>query len=223
MNKPTFKRIMPIYALDNNLWFPPVQEADSEGLLAMGGDLSVDRLLLAYKRGIFPWFEGDTPLWWCPNPRFVLFPNEIVISTSMRSIIKKRNFRFTVNKAFPEVIRACKDLKRKDQEGTWITNALEESFVQLHELGFVHSAEAWQDNKLVGGLYGVKMGKVFFGESMFSTVSNASKFAFISFVEELKKEGIQIIDCQVYTAHLESLGAKMIARESFINLLNQHI
>ncbi|MBY0482438.1 MAG: leucyl/phenylalanyl-tRNA--protein transferase [Chitinophagaceae bacterium] len=214
---------MPIYALDNNLWFPPVQEADSEGLLAMGGDLSVDRLLLAYKRGIFPWFEGDTPLWWCPNPRFVLFPNEIVISTSMRSIIKKRNFRFTVNKAFPEVIRACKDLKRKDQEGTWITNALEESFVQLHELGFVHSAEAWQDNKLVGGLYGVKMGKVFFGESMFSTVSNASKFAFISFVEELKKEGIQIIDCQVYTAHLESLGAKMIARESFINLLNQHI
>lgn len=214
---------MPTYALDNSLWFPPVQEADGEGLLAMGGDLSVDRLLLAYKKGIFPWFEGDTPLWWSPNPRFVLFPNELVVSASMRSIIKKKAFQFTTNKAFPEVISACKNLKRKEQDGTWITNDLEKSLIQLHELGFAHSAEAWQDKKLVGGLYGIKMGKVFFGESMFSTVSNASKFALITFVEELKKEGIQIIDCQVYTAHLESLGAKMIPREPFIALINQLI
>ena len=141
----------------------------------------------------------------------------------MRSIIKKKAFQFTTNKAFPEVISACKNLKRKEQDGTWITNDLEKSLIQLHELGFAHSAEAWQDKKLVGGLYGIKMGKVFFGESMFSTVSNASKFALITFVEELKKEGIQIIDCQVYTAHLESLGAKMIPREPFIALINQLI
>lgn len=214
---------MPIYTLDNSLWFPPVNQANSDGLLAIGGDLSVDRLLLAYKRGIFPWFDGDTPLWWCPDPRFVLYPDELQISKSMQSLIRKKSFQFTTNKAFTEVIRSCKSLKRKDQEGTWITDAMENAFTQLHALGFAHSAEAWLNDELVGGLYGIKMGKVFFGESMFSTVSNASKFAFISFVSELKKEGIELIDCQVYTQHLESLGAGMIERESFIGLLNQWI
>ena len=141
----------------------------------------------------------------------------------MKSIIKKKTFYFTTNKAFPEVIRACKAQKRKEQDGTWITDALEKAFIELHQLGFAHSAVAWQDKNLVGGLYGIKMGKVFFGESMFSTLSNASKFAFIKLVEELKTEGFQIIDCQVHTPHLESLGAKMIDRDRFIKLIGQLI
>jgi leucyl/phenylalanyl-tRNA--protein transferase len=200
-----------------------VQESDEEGLLAMGGDLSVDRLLIAYKNGIFPWFDGDIPLWWCPDPRFVLDPQELIVSKSMQVLLKKRSFYFTTNKAFREVIHHCKNVKRRDQDGTWITPEVEQAYIELHELGFAHSAEVWQDKKLVGGLYGIKMGKVFFGESMFSLVSNASKYAFISLVEELRAEGIQIIDCQIYTAHLESLGAKMIDREAFIKTINQLI
>jgi leucyl/phenylalanyl-tRNA--protein transferase len=214
---------MPIAILDNNLWFPPVHDADSEGLLAMGGDLSVDRLLIAYKKGIFPWFDGDIPLWWCPDPRFVLFPHELLVSKSMQLLINKKSFQFTTNKAFRDVIHHCKNVKRKDQDGTWITPEVEKAYIDLHELGFAHSAEVWQDKKLVGGLYGIKMGKVFFGESMFSLVSNASKYAFISFVAQLKGEGIEIIDCQIYTAHLESLGAKMIERSEFITIIDQLI
>lgn len=214
---------MPIAILDNNLWFPPVAEADSEGLLALGGDLSVDRLLIAYKNGIFPWFDGDIPLWWCPNPRFVLNPNELIVSNSMQQLLKKKQFQFTTNKAFQDVIHHCKTVKRKDQDGTWITPEVETAYIELHQLGFAHSAEVWQDKKLVGGLYGIKMGKVFFGESMFSHVSNASKYAFISYVSQLKEEGIAIIDCQIYTAHLESLGAKMIDRTEFINTIKQLI
>lgn len=210
---------MPVNVLDNNLRFPPVDEADSEGLLAMGGDLSVDRLLIAYKNGIFPWFDGDMPLWWCPDPRFVLFPPDLQVSKSMQLLLKKRTFQFTTNKAFREVIHHCKNVKRKDQDGTWITPEVEKAYTELHELGFAHSAEVWQDKKLVGGIYGIKMGKVFFGESMFSLVSNASKYAFISYVEQLKEEGIEIIDCQIYTAHLESLGAKMMDRTDFINTI----
>lgn len=210
---------MPVNVLDNNLWFPPVDEADSEGLLAIGGDLSVDRLLIAYKNGIFPWFDGDMPLWWCPDPRFVLFPPDLQVSKSMQLLFKKRTFQFTTNKAFRDVIQHCKNVKRKDQDGTWITPEVEKAYTELHELGFAHSAEVWQDKKLVGGLYGIKMGKVFFGESMFSLVSNASKYAFISYIEQLKEEGIEIIDCQIYTAHLESLGAKMINRIDFINTI----
>jgi leucyl/phenylalanyl-tRNA--protein transferase len=214
---------MPITILDKNLQFPPVQESDSEGLLAMGGDLSVERLLIAYKNGIFPWFNDDIPLWWCPDPRFVLYPNELQISKSMQTLLRKRSFHFTTNKAFRDVIHACKSVNRKDQDGTWITPEVEKSYIELHELGFAHSAEVWLDKKLVGGLYGIKMGKVFFGESMFSLVSNASKYAFISFVEILKADGIEIIDCQIYTAHLESLGAKMISREYFIETINKLI
>ena len=214
---------MPIYILDNKLWFPPASEADSEGLLAMGGDLTVDRLLIAYKNGIFPWFDGSIPLWWCPDPRFVLYPAELQVSKSMHSLIKKRSFQFTTNKAFRAVIANCKNVKRREQDGTWITDSVEKAYIELHELGFAHSAEVWQDGKLMGGLYGIKMGKVFFGESMFSLISNASKYAFISFVEQLKLEGIEIIDCQIYTAHLESLGAKIIEREKFIKKIHQLI
>lgn len=214
---------MPLHVLDDKIWFPPADEALSDGLLAMGGDLSVERLLLAYKNGIFPWYDGVTPLWWHPNPRFILFPNELKVSKSMKPILNQNKFRFTINSAFIEVINHCRKVERRDQDGTWINDDVIEAYTELHKMGYAHSAEAWYNNKLVGGLYGIKMGKVFFGESMFSTQSNASKFAFIKYVDILKKEGIELIDCQVYTEHLESLGAKMIMREQFIQLLNHLI
>ena len=213
---------MPLYALDESIWFPPVEEALPEGLLAMGGDLSPERLLLAYRQGIFPWYDGDIPLWWCPNPRFVLIPDELKVSKSMKALIKKNAFEFRTNTAFGEVIRHCKETKREGQDGTWINENVEAAYTSLHEMGFAHSAEAWKDGKLVGGLYGIRLGKVFFGESMFSNESNASKFAFIQYVELLRSEGVLLIDCQIHTEHLESLGAKMIMRQQFIQLL-QHI
>jgi leucyl/phenylalanyl-tRNA--protein transferase len=210
---------MPLYALDENIWFPPVSEALEDGLLAMGGDVSVERLILAYRQGIFPWYDGDTPLWWSPDPRFVLFPEELKISKSMSVLIRKKSYRFSTNTAFAEVIRNCKELQRKDQDGTWITDELEISLNRLHELGYAHCAEAWEGNELVGGLYGIRMGKLFFGESMFSKQSNASKFAFIQYVKQLQAEKVQLIDCQVFTPHLESLGARMIPRNEFIGFL----
>ena len=213
---------MPLYALDESIWFPPVDEALPDGLLAMGGDLSPERLLLAYRQGIFPWYDGDIPLWWCPNPRFVLIPDELKVSKSMKTLIKKNVFEFHVNKAFGEVIHHCKETKREGQDGTWINENVEAAYTALHKMGFAHSAEAWKDGKLVGGLYGVRLGKVFFGESMFSKESNASKFAFIKYVEQLRADGVLLIDCQIHTEHLESLGAKMIMRQQFIQLL-QHI
>ena len=213
---------MPLYALDESIWFPPVEEALPDGLLAMGGDLNPERLLLAYRQGIFPWYDGDIPLWWCPNPRFVLIPDELKVSKSMKALIKKNVFEFRINTAFGEVIRHCKETKREGQDGTWINENVEAAYTTLHEMGFAHSAEAWKDGKLVGGLYGIRLGKVFFGESMFSRESNASKFAFIQYVELLRSEGVLLIDCQIHTEHLESLGAKMIMRQQFIQLL-QHI
>ena len=213
---------MPLYALDESIWFPPVEEALPDGLLAMGGDLSPERLLLAYRQGIFPWYDGDIPLWWCPNPRFVLIPDELKVSKSMKALIKKNAFEFRINTAFGEVIRHCKETKREGQDGTWINENVEAAYTTLHEMGFAHSAEAWKEGKLVGGLYGIRLGKVFFGESMFSLESNASKFAFIQYVELLRSEGVLLIDCQIHTEHLESLGAKMIMRQQFIQLL-QHI
>ena len=213
---------MPLYALDESIWFPPVEEALPDGLLAMGGDLSPERLLLAYRQGIFPWYDGDIPLWWCPNPRFVLIPDELKVSKSMKALIKKNAFEFRINTAFGEVIHDCKETKREGQDGTWINENVEAAYTALHEMGFAHSAEAWKDGKLVGGLYGIRLGKVFFGESMFSNESNASKFAFIKYVELLRAEGVLLIDCQIHTEHLESLGAKMIMRQQFIQLL-QHI
>lgn len=213
---------MPIFALDNELIFPPVHLAEPDGLLAMGGDLSPERLQLAYRNGIFPWYEGDTILWWCPHPRFVLFPEELKISKSIKPLLNRDEFEFTVNKDFASVIHYCKNTKRPGQDGTWITDYVEKAYTKLYKLGIAHSAEVWKDGKLVGGLYGVKMGKIFFGESMFSLVSNASRFAFIKFVQLLKQEGINLIDCQIYTEYLESLGARMIDREEFIALLQKH-
>lgn len=214
---------MALHVLDDKIWFPLADEALSDGLLAIGGDLSVERLLLAYKNGIFPWYDGQMPLWWHPNPRFILFPEELKVSKSMRPLFNQNKFQFTTNKAFSEVIHHCRKVERKDQDGTWINDDVIDAYTQLHKMGYAHSAEAWCNNELVGGLYGIKMGKVFFGESMFSTQSNSSKFAFIKYVEVLQKEGIELIDCQVYTEHLESLGAKMIMREQFLQLLKHLI
>ena len=199
--------------------FPPVHLAEQDGLLAIGGDLSPRRLLSAYKKGIFPWYEGEYILWWCPDPRFVLFPDEVKISHSMKQLLRQNAFQFTINAAFNTVIHQCKITKRRDQRGTWITDAVEKAYTKMHQLGHAHSAEVWKNNELVGGLYGIRIGKVFFGESMFSTVSNASKFAFINYVQQLKSEGVELIDCQVYTPHLESLGARMIPRSEFTKLL----
>lgn len=214
---------MPLFMLGKELVFPPVQEAEPDGLLAVGGDLSTERLLLAYRSGIFPWYEGKHILWWSPDPRFVLFPEELKVSKSMKQLIKRDHFEFTVNKAFREVINNCKTIARREQESTWITNDVKEAYSKLHELGFAHSAEVWQQGELVGGLYGIRMGTVFFGESMFSKKSNASKYAFIKFVDYLKSENLTLIDCQVYTEHLESLGARMITREKFIQLIDVNI
>ncbi len=214
---------MPLYALDQKLQFPPVEESMEDGLLAMGGDVSVERLLLAYRNGIFPWYDGDIPLWWSPDPRFVLFPQNLKVSKSMEVLIKKGRFRFSVNEAFPQVIRSCKELQRKGQDGTWITDELEASVNTLHQMGFAHSAEAWLKDELVGGLYGIRMGKLFFGESMFSKENNASKFAFIKYVQQLEKQNVFLVDCQVYTAHLESLGAEMIGRVEFMEALKMNI
>ncbi len=211
---------MPLFVLNKELVFPPVNQAEPDGLLAMGGDLSSNRLLLAYRNGIFPWFEGQTPLWWCPDPRFVLFPNKLKVSKSMKQLFKKEVFRFTVNTAFATVINNCKTTLRKEQSSTWITEEVKTAYIELHRLGHAHSAEAWLGDQLVGGCYGIRMGRVFFGESMFSNVSNASKYAFIKYVELLQKDHIGLIDCQVYTEHLESLGAQMIARPHFTQLLD---
>ena len=212
-----------LFALDDSIQFPPVHFAEPDGLLAMGGDLRSERLINAYRLGIFPWYENDPILWWCPDPRFVLFPEEIYISKSMQSEFKKGRFRFSTNEAFGSVIRNCKTTRRVGQDSTWITPDVENAYKNLHSLGYAHSAEAWLNDKLVGGLYGIRLGKVFFGESMFSQESNASKFAFISYVKQLKQEGVELIDCQVYTPHLETLGARMIPRKEFTTLLKRWI
>lgn len=214
---------MSLNVLTDKLWFPPLETALSDGLLALGGDLSKDRLLLAYRLGIFPWFEGDYPLWWSPDPRFVLFPEHLKISKSMKTLMRKDVFSFSINQAFEKVIKSCQQVNRADQEGTWITESVLSAYTELHKEGYAISAEAWQEEQLVGGLYGVLLGQVFFGESMFSQASNASKFAFIKLVEKLKEKGIVLIDCQVYTEHLESLGAQMIPRREFVSLLRKYI
>ena len=213
---------MPLYFIEDELWFPPVHEALEDGLLAIGGDLSTERLLLAYRSGIFPWFNDDElPMWWCPDPRFVLIPEEVKVSKSMKQVMRNGGFELRVNTAFAQVITACQQTPREGQPGTWITEEVKNAYIRLHELGYAHSAEAWRDGSLVGGLYGVRLGKVFFGESMFSKVSNASKYAFISYAALLQSEGVELIDCQVHTEHLGRLGAKVISRESFIMLVDR--
>ncbi len=214
---------MPLFVIDEELKFPPVHLAEPDGLLAIGGDLSIERLLIAYKNGIFPWYEGEHILWWCPDPRFVLFPKELKINKTINNLLDKKEFEFTINNAFKEVIHHCKEIKRSGQDGTWITDEVEKAYCKLYELGYAHSAEVWKNGKLVGGLYGIKIGNVFFGESMFSKVSHASRYAFTKYVQFLQDEGVQMIDCQVYTAYLESFGAKMILRSEFSRLLTKLI
>jgi leucyl/phenylalanyl-tRNA--protein transferase len=202
--------------------FPDVNTANENGLVAVGGNLSFGTLLNAYTNGIFPWYNpGEIIQWYCPDPRFVLFPNKIKISHSMRNVLNKHLFKFTVDKAFADVIKNCRAAKRDGDPGTWISDEIEESYNNLFEKGFAHSAEAWENNELVGGLYGVLIGKVFFGESMFAHKSNASKFALINWAQVLQKNGIELIDCQVYTSHLESMGAEFISRKEFVILLKK--
>jgi leucyl/phenylalanyl-tRNA--protein transferase len=189
----------------------------------MGGDLSPDRLLLAYRNGIFPWYESDPILWWSPDPRMVLYPQELKISKSTRSLMQKNVFEFTVNKSFSEVIHQCKHITRAGQDGTWITEEVERSYSRMHELGYAQSAEVWQNGGLVGGLYGLRIGKVFFGESMFSLVSNASRYAFTKYVQLLNEQQVELIDCQVETEYLRSFGARLIPRSQFIVELKKWI
>jgi leucyl/phenylalanyl-tRNA---protein transferase len=206
--------------LTKELFFPPVSETDESGVLAFGGDLSPERLILAYKSGIFPWFNSDEPIiWWAPNPRMVLYLEELVISKSMRNVINKNIFTITFNQNFREVISNCQKIKRKNEDGTWITNDMIEAYCKLHDLGIAKSVEVWQNNELVGGLYGIDLGHVFCGESMFSKVSNASKFAFINLVSDLKSKNYQLLDCQVHNDHLESLGCREIDRKEFMKIL----
>lgn len=214
---------MPFYVLNNELSFPPVHLAEPDGLLATGGDLSPERVLLAYRSGIFPWYDQDPILWWSPDPRFVLFPDELKISPNTRQLISKNEFEFSINSSFAQVIHHCRMIERRGQHGTWITPELEQAFIKLHERGVARSAEVWKNGELAGGLYGIQLGKVFFGESMFSKIRGASRVAFTLFVKQLKEEGIVLIDCQVYTRYLESFGARMIPRKTFIQLLKKNI
>jgi len=202
--------------------FPPVETADEDGLLAIGGELSVERLIDAYNQGIFPWYDASQPvLWWSPDPRMVLFPQKLKVSKSMKKLILNNAFEVTFNRDFKAVIENCANIWRQGQDGTWITEDIQKAYLELHRLGIAHSVEVWDGNNLVGGLYGIylKDKKVFCGESMFATVSNASKYGFIKLVEKLRGEGVKLIDCQIYTAHLESLGAEEISRKEFLGFL----
>jgi len=215
-----------VASIDGDCDFPPLSAALTEpnGLIAIGGDLSMMRLLDAYRHGIFPWFSDDEPImWWSPNPRMVLLPAELNISKSLKKTLKNKPFEVRFNTAFREVMLACSNTPREGQAGTWITHDIIDSYCALHEAGFALSAECWLDNQLVGGCYGVKIGQMFYGESMFHHVSDASKVAFVSLVEKLKSEGVGMIDCQMKTKHLASLGAKEINRDDFIKRLYQLI
>jgi leucyl/phenylalanyl-tRNA---protein transferase len=211
---------MPIFRLTEEVVFPPPRLASEGGLLAVGGDLAPERLVLAYESGIFPWYsEGEPILWWSPDPRFVIFPDRLKISRSMRSLLRKNHFTVTFDTCFREVVNACRETRKGREEGTWITAAMTAAYIRLHELGLAHSVEAWRDGTLAGGLYGVSLGKCFFGESMFTKLPNASKAALITLVKTMASYDFRVIDCQVYTDHLHSLGAEMISREHFLRLL----
>ena len=210
-----------MYRLTDALLFPSPEQASAEGIVAVGGDLLPERVMLAYRKGIFPWFESDDfLLWWSPDPRMVLFPDRIKISKSMRTVLRKKQFEVTFNKAFDQVVEACAKVKRFGQNGTWITPGLMEVYSTLHIQGHAHSVEVWEEGSLVGGLYGIDLGTVFCGESMFSKSSNASKVALIFLVKELKKNKYELIDCQVPTQHLASMGAEPISRTEFLTFLS---
>ena len=212
---------MAVFRLSSDIIFPNPDFAEEDGLLAVGGDLSAERLVLAYCNGIFPWYNpGEEILWWCPKPRFIIYPHKIKVSKSMNKIIKWNEFNITFNKEFESVISHCKKI-REDAEGTWITNEMKEAYIKLHDLGLAMSVEVYKNEELVGGLYGVKIGKCIFGESMFSKVSNASKAALIYLAERLKNEGFLFIDCQMHNNHLESMGGEFISWEVFKNMLKE--
>jgi leucyl/phenylalanyl-tRNA--protein transferase len=213
---------MAVFRLTEDLLFPPPALAEEDGLLAVGGDLSKERILLAYSMGIFPWYSDGSPvLWWSPDPRLVLIPEELKISRSLSQVIKKGVFSVTMDTAFERVIRSCAEINRKGQQGTWITEEMLGAYISLHSAGYAHSVESWEQGELVGGLYGIALGKAFFGESMFAIKSNASKVAFVTLVQYLKKLNFSFIDCQVTTEHLKSLGAKEIDRKKFLQMLKK--
>jgi leucyl/phenylalanyl-tRNA--protein transferase len=214
---------MPVFRLTERLLFPPPRLSADGGLLAVGGDLTPARLLLAYRQGIFPWFsEGEPILWWSPDPRFILFPDRLRISRSMKRILGKGVFAVTFDTAFADVVTACREQRRRG-EGTWITPEMTSAYIRLHRMGLAHSVEAWREGRLAGGLYGVSLGKCFFGESMFSRAANASKAALVTLVGKLAVRGFRVIDCQVYTEHLRRLGADGISREDFLALLDRSL
>jgi leucyl/phenylalanyl-tRNA---protein transferase len=209
-----------MYFLTKELYFPPVEEASYEGVLAVGGDLSIERLILAYENGIFPWYDAEDPiLWWAPPMRMVVNPYDYKVAKSIRNIINRNLFEVTINKNFKEVVINCQKVERVGQEGTWITQDIIDAYTQLHKLEKAMSFEVWQNNELVGGLYGVDLGHIFCGESMFSKVSNASKVAFVKLIEYLKQNNYKLLDCQVHNDHLESLGAFEIPRDLFMKIL----
>lgn len=211
-----------MYLLTEICYFPPLASASNEGILAIGGDLSPERLLLAYKNGIFPWFNPREPiLWWAPSSRMVLFFEDLIVSKSMRNILNRNDLKVTFNQDFKSVISNCRSIKREGQKGTWISDEMVDAYCKLHEMGIAKSVEVWKNGDLVGGLYGIDLGNVFCGESMFSKVSNASKVAFISLANQLKNDNYKLLDCQVYNEHLESLGCKEIDREGFMKILNE--
>jgi leucyl/phenylalanyl-tRNA---protein transferase len=212
----------PVERRTDRLSFPPPEVADADGLVAVGGELSIPRLLEAYRRGIFPWYEGGGPvLWWSPDPRLVLDPGEFRASRSLRAVIRKGTFEVRFDTAFAEVIRACAEASRRGEEGTWITPEVQSAYTSLHELGYAHSVESWFRGELAGGLYGLRLGRCFFGESMFARRTDASKVALAALVDFLKAREVRLIDCQVTSAHLLSLGAKEIPRDEFLRRLRE--
>ncbi len=215
---------MPVFRLDHRPLFPPPHLAEAEGLLAVGGDLSPVRLLEAYRQGIFPWYgPGDPILWWSPQPRMVLFPRSVHVSKRLRRSIRSGLFTITADRAFDRVLAACASIPRRQGQGTWLGAEMQAAYIRLHHLGFAHSIECWQQDCLAGGLYGVALDRVFFGESMFSAVRDASKVALVALAQEALRRGIGLIDCQVHSAHLERMGAENIGREHFLRLLHQLI
>jgi len=209
----------------NNLIFPHPHTADKSGIVAIGGDLSLERLKLAYPYGFFPWYNpGEPIIWWHPDPRFVIFTHEIRVTKSMRPYFNQERYKLTFDQEFLKVIEACQHIKRKGQPGTWISDEIIEAYYELHQEGFAHSVEVWdQDENLVGGLYGTCFGKIFFGESMFSVESNTSKFALISLAKLLQRKGFEIIDCQMPNDHLKKMGGRYLKREKFLEYLRQNI
>lgn len=215
---------MPVFRLTDALAFPDPELAEDGGLLAVGGDLRPERVVLAYRSGIFPWYsEGRPILWWCPAPRFVLMPDELHVGRSLRRAIKREPYRITLDTAFAAVIERCGHAPRAGQRGTWITNDVRDAFVELHRRGLAHSVEAWEGERLVGGLYGLAMGTVFFGESMFADAPDASKIAFVRLVEQLRTWGFDLIDCQVHTEHLERFGARYLELDEFMRRLGEGV